>query len=51
MISWIDDQAIIELFHMKSRVIPVPGHGWDNSGSEKGIESFLNCPDIRARLD
>jgi len=36
MISWIDDQAIIELFHRKSRVIPVPGRGWDNSGSEKG---------------
>jgi len=36
MISWIDDRAIIELFHRKSRVIPVPGRGWDNSGGKKG---------------
>ena len=36
MTSWIDDRAIIELFHRKSRVIPVPGRGWDNFCGEKG---------------
>ena len=36
MTSWIGDRAIIELFHRKSRVIPVPGRGWDNSGGKKG---------------
>jgi len=47
MTSWIDDRAIIEFFHRNSRIIPVPGRGWDNF--DFGID--LNDPTTLAQLD
>jgi len=34
--SWIDDRAIVELFHRKSRVVPVPSCEWGSSAGEEG---------------